>query len=169
MGQNSQLSVGTGVIANKTKKTNNNLHIVKRYKFFYLMLLPVVVWYIVFCYVPMYGIITAFQNYIMHKGTFASEFVGLTHFRTLIHDMDFWRVFRNSAVIASYRIIFEFPIPIILAILLNEIRQSWLRKSIQTIVYLPHFLSWVIVASIIVSVFNPDKIGRASWWVKVYK
>ncbi|MFV0399839.1 MAG: ABC transporter permease [Oscillospiraceae bacterium] len=127
-----------------------------RHKYFYIMLLPVVVWYAIFCYGPMYGVLTAFQDYSMSKGVFASPWVGLKHFETLMNDTLFWRAFRNSVVLALYRIIIEFPIPIILAILLNEIRSSVARKTAQTILYLPHFLSWVIVASIVITFFNPD-------------
>ncbi len=129
---------------------------IKSYKYFYLMLLPVLAWYIIFCYGPMYGVITAFQDYSMSRGVFRSPFVGLQHFRTLFDDTLFWRAFRNSAILAVYRIIFEFPIPIILSILINELRSPLVRKFTQTLLYLPHFLSWVIVASIIVTFVNPD-------------
>ncbi len=129
---------------------------IKKYKYFYLMLAPVLAWYIIFCYGPMYGVLTAFQDYSMSRGVFRSPFVGLEHFRTLFADTLFWRAFRNSVIIAVYRVIFEFPIPIILSILINELRSSWVRKVTQTLLYLPHFLSWVIVASIIVTFFNPD-------------
>ena len=120
------------------------------------MLLPVLAWYIIFCYGPMYGVITAFQDYSMSRGVFRSPFVGLEHFRTLFSDTLFWRAFRNSVILAVYRILFEFPIPIILSILINELRSPLVRKFTQTLLYLPHFLSWVIVASIIVTFFNPD-------------
>ena len=129
---------------------------IKSYKYFYLMLLPVLAWYIIFCYGPMYGVITAFQDYSMSRGVFRSPFVGLEHFRTLFSDTLFWRAFRNSVILAVYRILFEFPIPIILSILINELRSPLVRKFTQTLLYLPHFLSWVIVASIIVTFFNPD-------------
>lgn len=138
---------------------------VKDHKYFYIMLLPVLAWYIIFCYLPMYGIVTAFQDYSMYKGTFHSPFVGLEHFRTLMEDSFFWRAFRNSVIIAVYRLVFEFPIPIILAIMINELRQSWLRKTIQTIVYLPNFLSWIIVASIVFTILNPD-IGVIAEFMK---
>ena len=129
---------------------------IKSYKYFYLMLLPVLAWYIIFCYGPMYGVITAFQDCSMSRGVFRSPFVGLEHFRTLFSDTLFWRAFRNSVILAVYRILFEFPIPIILSILINELRSPLVRKFTQTLLYLPHFLSWVIVASIIVTFFNPD-------------
>ncbi len=92
----------------------------------------------------------------MSAGVFESPFVGMKHFNTLWGDSLFWRAFRNSVIIAFYRLIFEFPIPIILAVMINELRRSWTRKLAQTVLYLPHFLSWVIVASIIVTFVNPD-------------
>lgn len=140
-----------------SSRTAELMKIINRYKFFYIMLIPVIIWYVIFCYVPMYGIVTAFQDYVMHKGVFNSPFVGLKHFYELFEDALFLQAFKNSLIIAAYRMIFEFPVPIILAILLNEVRQSWLSKTIQTIVYLPHFLSWVIVASIMLTIFNPDQ------------
>lgn len=145
------------MVANMSPKRSIIFKAIIKHKYFYLMLLPVLIWYIVFCYVPMYGVLSAFQDYEMHKGILQSPFVGLRHFDELIHDDLFWRAFRNSVIIAIYRIVFEFPIPIILAILINEIRHVWLSKTIQTIVYLPHFISWVIVASIIITIFNPDQ------------
>ena len=139
----------------------------KKYKYFYLMLLPVVAWYVIFCYGPMYGVVTAFQNYSMSRGVFRSPVVGLQHFRTLFDDYLFWRAFRNSVIIAAYRVIFEFPVPIILSILVNELRSSMMRKLTQTLLYLPHFLSWIIVASIIVTFFNPD-MGLISAFAKLF-
>lgn len=132
------------------------LKLILYHKYLYLMLIPVLIWYIIFCYVPMYGIVISFQDYSMSKGVFGSTFVGLTHFKELWQDEDFWRAFWNTAIIAVYRIIIEFPISIIVALLLNEIRHIKVRKTIQTIVYLPHFLSWVIVASIFMTLLSPE-------------
>ncbi|MDR1061284.1 MAG: ABC transporter permease subunit [Clostridiales bacterium] len=128
----------------------------QKYKFFYLLLFPVLLWYAIFCYGPMYGIVTAFQNYSMTKGIMGSPFVGLEHFQKLFQDNLFWRAFRNTVILALYRILIEFPIPILLSLLVNELRRAWMRKVAQTITYLPHFLSWVIIASIIITFINPD-------------
>lgn len=128
-----------------------------KYKYLYFLLMPVLAWYFIFCYIPMYGIVTAFQDYSMNKGTFGSAFVGLKHFQALFADVDFWRSFRNTVIIAAYRMIIEFPIPIIIALFLNEVRHVVYRKVLQTVVYLPHFLSWVIVASIMLTVFSPER------------
>lgn len=128
-----------------------------KYKYLYLLLLPVLAWYIIFCYIPMYGVVTAFQDYSMNKGTFGSVFVGFKHFEALFADADFWRSFRNTIIIAAYRMAFGFPVPIVVALLLNEVRHKFYKKTLQTVIYLPHFLSWVIVASIMLTVFSPEK------------
>ena len=128
-----------------------------RYRYFYLMLLPVVAWYIIFCYAPMYGVVTAFQDYAMHKGISGSAWVGLKHFRALWKDVFFWRSFRNSCIIALMRMVIEFPIPIVLSLLLNELRSKRLKSLMQTVMYLPHFLSWIICVSIIQIIFNADE------------
>lgn len=109
---------------------------IKKFKYFYILLLPVLVWYAIFCYGPMYGIITAFQDYSMTKGVFGSPFVGLTHLRALLDDTLFWRAFRNSVILAACRIFLEFPVPIVLAILMNELRHPWTKKIAQTVLYL---------------------------------
>jgi putative aldouronate transport system permease protein len=129
---------------------------IAKHKYFYIMLAPVLAWYLIFCYGPMYGVLTAFQNYSMTRGVFGSDWVGLAHFRELLADSLFWRSFRNSIVISLYRIVLEFPIPIILSVLMNELRWRWARKTAQTVLYLPHFLSWVIVASVAITFVNPD-------------
>jgi putative aldouronate transport system permease protein len=121
------------------------------------MLFPVLVWYVIFCYFPMYGVLIAFKDYAMTRGVFGSPWVGFDHFKTMMADRLFWRAFRNSLILASMRIVFEFPVPIILSILINELRLRWLRKLTQTVMYLPHFLSWITVASIFITIINPDK------------
>jgi putative aldouronate transport system permease protein len=130
---------------------------VLRHKYFYIMLAPVLAWYLIFCYVPMYGVVTAFQDYVMTRGVLGSAWVGLKHFRTLWADKLFWRSFRNSVILAGLRMVFEFSTPILLSILINELRHAWIRKTAQTVLYLPHFLSWITVASIVVTFINPDK------------
>lgn len=128
----------------------------KRYKYLYIMLIPVLIWYIVFRLIPMTGLVVAFTDYNMTLGVFKSPFVGFKHFAALFNDPDFWIAFWNTVIIAVYRLIVEFPIPIIIAIMLNEVRNIRYRKTIQTIIYLPHFLSWVIVASLLLVVFSPE-------------
>lgn len=128
-----------------------------KYKYYYLLILPVLLWYIIFCYIPMYGIVTAFQDYNMNKGTFGSPFAGFKHFQALFDDPNFWRTFRNTVIIAIYRMAVQFPIPIIIALMLNEVRHALFKKTVQTAIYLPHFLSWVVVASVLLTIFSPEK------------
>jgi putative aldouronate transport system permease protein len=154
----------TGAVSVPKMSMNNSvkpgfkkkLKVMAKYKYFYFMLIPMLVWYIIFSYIPMYGITMAFQDYTMSKGFFNSPFVGLKHFKELFAEADFWRAFWNTVIIAIYRLATQFPVPIIIALLLNEVRHSKFRKSVQTIIYLPHFISWVIVASIFITFFNPE-------------
>jgi putative aldouronate transport system permease protein len=144
-------------VAAAKKKPSALWQAVLKHKYFYIMLVPVAAWYIIFCYVPMYGVLIAFQDYAMTRGVLGSPWVGFTHFKNMMADRLFWRAFRNSVILAGMRLLFEFPVPIIISILINELRQSWLRKVTQTVMYLPHFLSWITVASIIITFINPDK------------
>lgn len=124
--------------------------------FFIGMVLPGILFLIIFSYGPMFGLLMAFQKYIPAKGVLGSDFVGLDNFKYLFNLPDVWQVTYNTIFIAVFKIIFNTVIPIVFAILLNEIRVKWMKKSMQTIVYLPHFLSWVILASVVVNLFNLD-------------
>jgi len=104
----------------------------------------------------MYGITIAFKDFDMFGGIFNSEWVGLKHFKILFASDTFFQVFRNSIVISVYKIVFNFPIPIILAILLNEVRSLVFKKTIQTVVYLPYFLSWVVIAGLVINFLSPS-------------
>lgn len=125
---------------------------------FLAMVLPGIVFLLVFSYTPMFGLLMAFQDYVPAKGVLGSDFVGLSHFRYLFTLPDILQVTQNTIFIAFWKIFFNTIIPIVFAILLNEIRVKWLKKSIQTIVYLPHFLSWVILGSVVVSLFSLDGV-----------
>ncbi|WP_019537122.1 ABC transporter permease subunit [Paenibacillus ginsengihumi] len=111
----------------------------------YLLLLPGLLFFIIFKYVPMWGVVIAFQEYSPFKGILGSDWVGLQHFAKLFAYDKFWEIFRNTLLISFYNLIFFFPAPIILALLLNELRHQLFKRSIQTIIYLPHFISWVVV------------------------
>ena len=119
------------------------------------MILPALVFLFVFSYLPMYGVVFAFQDYNPRLG-FASTFVGIKHFQRLFTDMFFQRAFFNTLIINVYKLVFEFPSPIILALLINEILRSSIKRVIQTITYMPHFLSWVIVGGYLFSVLSPN-------------
>ena len=124
--------------------------------FFLGMILPGIIFILIFSYGPMFGLLMAFQDYVPAKGVLGSEFVGFEHFRYLFSLPDIFLVTKNTIFIAFWKIIFNTIVPILFGILLNEVRVKWMKRSIQTIVYLPHFLSWVILASVVVNLFSLD-------------
>ena len=123
-------------------------------KHFYLMLLPGLVWIFIFQIVPMFGLLMAFEDYNPSKGVLRSPWIGLENFRYLFTLNDSKTIFFNTVFIAVLKIIGNLIIPLIVALLLNELRIKFLKKWIQTIVYLPHFLSWVILAGIMLDIFS---------------
>lgn len=120
-----------------------------KYRYIYLMILPVVLWYFIFCYMPMYGAQIAFKDFNPGLGILKSPWVGLKHFRLFFDGVYFWRTFRNTLLISLYSLIFGFPAPIILALLLNEVSSKRFKRTVQTVTYLPHFISLVVVCGII--------------------
>lgn len=127
---------------------NSVLKRIWSFRVLYLMLLPIIAGYLIFCYAPMYGIIIAFKDYSPLKGILGSPWAGFEYFKMILSSEGFWKVFRNTIEINLLRLLFAFPAPIILALLLNELRSRTFKRSIQTIVYLPYFISWVIIAGI---------------------
>ncbi|WP_441923024.1 ABC transporter permease [Paenibacillus sp. 2TAF8] len=128
----------------------------KQYWDLYLIMLPGLAYFIIFKYLPMGGIVIAFQDFSAFAGISGSEWVGLTHFRNMFMDSEFYSVFKNTLLISLYKLVWGFPGPIILALMLNEIRNMMYKRSIQTLVYLPHFLSWVIIGGILINVLSPS-------------
>lgn len=123
---------------------------------FLSMIAPGMIFLLIFSYAPMFGLIMAFQDFVPARGFLGSDFVGLDNFIYIFNLPDIWQVTYNTVFIAVGKIVLNTIIPIIFAILLNEIRVKWMKKTTQTIVYLPHFLSWVILASVILNLFNLD-------------
>lgn len=128
----------------------------KRKKYLYLLLLPCMLYMLIFQYIPMYGVVMAFQDFSFKGGFFGSEWVGLENFQYLFSLPDFYRVLTNSISLSLLRLVFAFPIPIILALMINEI--PWLRykKACQTVIYLPYFISWVVIGGILVNLLSPS-------------
>lgn len=122
----------------------------------HLMLIPSLILLLIYHYGAMGGLVMAFQDYKPWLGISASPWVGLEHFRTLIEYPEITRVFWNTLTIASLKIVFNFITPFIFAILLNEVRKTLFKRTVQTLVYLPHFLSWVILGGILVDMLSPD-------------
>ena len=123
----------------------------QRHKFKYLIFLPVLIYLILFCYKPMYGIIIAFQKYRPSLGIDRSPWVGFDQFERAFSDPFFWRALKNTIVISLLNLLFSFPAPILLAIALNEVKVSWIKRSIQTLTYMPHFISMVVVCGLLTS------------------
>ncbi len=125
-------------------------------RFLFFMALSVILWYAIFRYIPYYWNLIAFKDYSYAKGFAGSPWVGLKNFQDLLQDPLFFRVFRNTLVISGLKILLGFPVPILLALFLNEVFSSVFRKTIQTITFVPFFISWVIYASIIFTLLSPS-------------
>jgi putative aldouronate transport system permease protein len=125
-------------------------------KYIYLMLVPVVAYYLIFYYVPMYGLQIAFKDYSMGLGMWASDWAGLQHFQDFFGSYYFWRLLRNTMLLSIYELMFGFPASIILALLLNELRSALVKRAVQTITYMPHFISIVVISGMLVDFLNRD-------------
>lgn len=122
----------------------------RKHKSIYLIMLPGILYYIIFCYLPMYGVLMGFVDYTPAKGIFGSEWIGLKNFRTFFGSVYAWRVIKNTLVLNLYILIFSFPMPIILALFMNELRSVKFKKTVQTVTYLPHFISVVVLCGMVV-------------------
>lgn len=149
-----QEKAGLG-IRNPSKKSRLLPKLMKQ-KFLFLLLLPGMIYFLVFKYGPMYGILIAFKDYSPQDGVFGSPWVGFKYFREMIEMKYFWTVTMNTLKISILKIAIGFPAPIIFALLLNELVSNKFRRIVQTISYLPHFLSWVIVAGLIFQLVSPS-------------
>jgi putative aldouronate transport system permease protein len=127
-------------------------------KHLYIMMIPVLIYYVVFHYAPMYGALIAFKDYSPMKGIVGSEWVGLKHFYDFFSSYYFWRILKNTIVISFYSLVFEFPAPIILALLINEVRSKVFKRVSQTITYMPYFISLVVICGIITDFTNADGV-----------
>jgi putative aldouronate transport system permease protein len=132
----------------KQNKKQKIIASIKRDRFLYLMAFPGILYFIVFKYVPMWGLAISFKNYSPYLGFWKSEFVGLEHFRRFFSNESFFILLRNTLSISFLSLMLYFPAPIILALLLNEVTNTRFKRVIQTAVYFPHFLSWVIISGI---------------------
>lgn len=167
------------------KKKRGALYYLKRDMFLYLLLLPVVLYYFVFKYLPMGGIVMAFQDFNIFKGIFHSEFVGFDVFRKILKSQQFWNSVRNTLILNLSTLTMSFPLTIILALVLNEIRAVRFKKFSQSLLYLPHFISWVVVAGIAQNLFNMTNgtvngiikslgleavpfLSEKGWWIFTY-
>ncbi|WP_318840712.1 sugar ABC transporter permease [Paenibacillus sp. BJ-4] len=132
----------------KNKRTPESLLRMQKHKLLYLMVLPGLVYFIIFKYFPMGGLVIAFQDYQAFQGITGSPWVGMKHFIRLFTEPTFFMLLRNTLILFALNIVIFFPLPIILALMLNEVRKLFFKNIIQTIIYIPHFMSWVIIVSI---------------------
>jgi putative aldouronate transport system permease protein len=139
---------------NKTKRKSFFSQIAKN-KWYYIFLIPGITYFVIYHYLPMYGVTIAFRDYNLFRGMSGSPWVGLKHFRLLIGSSVFHRVFRNTVIISFYKLIFGFPVPIIVSLLLNELSSERFKRGIQSIIYIPHFISWAVLGGITYAILSP--------------
>ncbi|WP_230986461.1 ABC transporter permease [Cohnella fermenti] len=158
----------------------------RRDRSLYLMLFPVIVFYALFKYSPLFGEIIAFKNYRFVDGIVGSDWVGLNNFRMLFGSADFWRVLRNTLLLNVYSLAVGFPVPIVLALLLNEVRVEGYKRLVQNLLYVPHFISWVVLGGILIALLSPSTgvvnlvlthvfgiepiyfMAKSAWWPVAY-
>ncbi len=139
----------------KRKMTRNATFInIKKYKVLLLLMIPGLIYFIIFHYIPMFGVVLAFKDYKITEGILGSPWVGLENFEEVFSNRDFYLVLKNTLLISLYKLFFGFPAPIIFALLLNEVVNLKFKKFVQTISYLPHFISWVVLAGIFTVIFS---------------
>lgn len=137
-------------------KKNGIIYDIRRRQILYLMALPGILYYVIFHYLPMGGIVLAFQDYDIFSGILHSPWAGLKHFRRLFENELFYRALGNSLILSLLKLLICFPAPILFAILLNEIKSKKFMRTVQTITYFPHFLSWVVVAGLLNTLLSPS-------------
>lgn len=141
----------------KPLKKNGFIKNMVNYRSFYIMLIPGLLFFLIFHYGPMYGLVIAFQDFYPLKGVSGSKFVGLKHFKALFANPFFLSVLKNTLIISFYKLIFCFPAPILLCLLLNEIKNPVFKKISQSVSYLPHFISWIVVSGIFIEFLSPSR------------
>ncbi|NOU96453.1 ABC transporter permease subunit [Paenibacillus sp. LMG 31456] len=125
-------------------------------RWLYIMLIPGILYFLSFRYLPMWGLLISFMDFLPFKGFWGSEWVGLKHFERFFLDANFILLFKNTLILAFYNLAFFFPLPIFLAIMLNELRSEIVKRWVQTLVYIPHFVSWVVVVGIVYMFFSTE-------------
>lgn len=143
----------------RTGRKRGRFHLVRKHWFTYMLALPGVLFLLVFSYGPMYGIQLAFKNFSVAKGVWGSPWVGLDNFREMAADPVFWTALQNTIMINIWNLLFGFTFNILLALLINELRLRWLKSGVQTLVYLPYFLSWVVFAGLIGAFLSTSSDG----------
>jgi putative aldouronate transport system permease protein len=140
---------------NLNLKKKNTLKLMRKNYDLYLLLLPVLLHYLLFCYLPMYGVQIAFKRFSAAQGIWGSEWVGLLHFQRFFSSYYFKRLISNTLGLSLYSLVVGFPLPIILALMLNEVKSNGFKRTVQTVTYIPHFLSTVVMVGMIISFLSP--------------
>ena len=159
--------MGAGDLTLKQRRSSSLLKEMKRHWWFYIMLIPGIAYIIIFHYIPMYGVTIAFRNYSIFRGFSASPWIGLENFRKLFERVAFQRALVNNIIISLQKLVFGFPTPIILSLMINEIRKLMLKKVIQTTIILPHFISWIVINGLLFAMFSTRSgalIGIMRWF-----
>lgn len=144
--------------SSKRKPILGILNDIRKNKLLYVMLLPVLLYYVVFHYAPMYGAIIAFKDFSPRLGVWGSDWVGLEHFQDFFTGPYFWRTMKNTLLISTFSLVFGFPAPIVLALLLNELKHALFKRTVQTITYMPHFISLIVICGIIKDFSSSDGV-----------
>ena len=145
------------LIVKRNSRFHNAGKRAKKSKYLILMIIPAVIYYFVFCYIPMYGVLIAFKRFLPSRGIIGSPWAthyGLGNFEIIFQDEKFWQVLGNTVLIGSCKIVISFVSAILVAVLINEIRMRFFKKTVQTIVTFPHFLSWVIIGGLVANIFG---------------
>ncbi len=178
----------TKPISNRLVLGRENRSIWKRMfkdRYMYMLMLPILVYFFIFKYIPMYGAIIAFKDFKFVDGINGSEWVGLEHFIRLFTSQDFYKIFRNTLFLSLCDILATFPAPIILAILLNEVHNRVFKRTVQSLLYIPYFISWVVLGGIVINMLSPTSgvvnqilglfgvepiyfMKSNAWWVVAY-
>ncbi|MDQ0257062.1 putative aldouronate transport system permease protein [Evansella vedderi] len=137
------------------KRKESRLNYIKRNYILYLFLAPAVVSVFIFNYIPMYGVLIAFQNFSVMRGIWGSDWVGLAHFTSFLTSPNFFQIFLNTIKLSSYELIIGFPVPVLLALMLNQVRRAGIKKNIQLVIYAPYFISTVVIAGMLFMFLSP--------------
>lgn len=151
-----QQAVNRRKVAVKSIAISPKLKPIIRHRALLLMLIPGLLYYLVFHYKSMYGLIIAFKDYRILDGVMASPWAGLKYFKMAFSNAEFWRAFKNTIILSGLKLLFTFPAPIILALMLNEVRALKFKKVVQTMTYVPHFISWVVLAGVLTNFLSPS-------------
>lgn len=143
-------------LTRRERKPSRFFKVMYSQKYLHLMILPIIIWLIIFHYIPIFGMQIAFKDYMLKKGILGSEWVGLKHIEMIVRDPQIGRALKNTLGMSIIKIVFGFPFPVLLALALNELRLRYFKSVVQTVSYFPHFISWTVVAVMATTWFSPS-------------